>query len=176
VTTDKPANHKLVIAQRYVPTCTTCGSHVDSGLTPISPKTSPLALILVSLAELNGAPTALVHCSLAALFALRVVSFFAASSPAPRIEQAHVEFGLKLRNTLGPGRAVGALGTLALISLAGAYSTPTRLFDYRAKITSAGRLYAGVRLCSYADPPDLSLSERGAGMQGRGEWMPIMWP
>jgi len=66
----------------------------------------PLALLLIAIAEINQAPTRLVHGVYATLFALRI---------------AHVELGIKLAPT-GLGRLVGAHGTFLLTTLTGIYN------------------------------------------------------
>lgn len=53
----------------------------------------------MTLAELNGAPTYLVHVAYAALFSLRV---------------AHAELGMKGPATAGLGRPLGAVGASCL--------------------------------------------------------------
>ncbi|EGG03770.1 uncharacterized protein MELLADRAFT_108973 [Melampsora larici-populina 98AG31] len=67
----------------------------------------PISLIMTILAEINGAPTYLVHALYAAFFSLRV---------------AHNELGMKLNNTLGMGRPVGTVGTWFLLASTGVYN------------------------------------------------------
>lgn len=65
----------------------------------------PLALTLAGVAELNGANRKVLNYALAALFVLRV---------------AHVEVGLKGKDTVGLGRPVGYYGTQGfLVGMAG---------------------------------------------------------
>ncbi|KAH8919451.1 hypothetical protein BT69DRAFT_1284171 [Atractiella rhizophila] len=59
----------------------------------------PFVYLITALAELNGAPTWLIHSILATLFSLRV---------------AHVELGLKAPHAMGLGRPVGGFGTIIL--------------------------------------------------------------
>ncbi|KAG0142804.1 hypothetical protein CROQUDRAFT_662059 [Cronartium quercuum f. sp. fusiforme G11] len=61
----------------------------------------PLSMIMSILAELNGAPTYLIHTLYAALFSLRV---------------AHNEFGMKINNTIGIGRPLATVGTWLLVT------------------------------------------------------------
>ncbi|KAH9811592.1 membrane-associated, eicosanoid/glutathione metabolism protein [Melampsora americana] len=67
----------------------------------------PISLIMTILAEINGAPTYLVHTLYAALFSLRV---------------AHNELGMKLNNTIGMGRPVGTVGNWLLLASTGIYN------------------------------------------------------
>jgi len=61
---------------------------------------TPFAFFLIFLAELNGAPTSLVHGAYATLFVARV---------------AHAEAGIRTSDTLGSGRPFGTIVTLATI-------------------------------------------------------------
>lgn len=67
----------------------------------------PLAFGFIFLAELNGAPTALVHAGYVTLFALRIL---------------HANFGLFTPGADGWGRGPGALGTAAITVIAGLYN------------------------------------------------------
>lgn len=66
-----------------------------------------MSFFLVFLAELNGAPTYLVHAAYSTLFLARV---------------AHAEIGIRAADTLGVGRPVGTIATLAVTLAAGAYN------------------------------------------------------
>lgn len=68
---------------------------------------TPFAFFLVFLAELNGAPTSLVHGAFSTLFVARVV---------------HGSFGITTDDTVGFGRPVGTLTTFAITALAGLYN------------------------------------------------------
>lgn len=68
---------------------------------------TPFAFFLVFLAELNGAPTYLVHSALSSLFVARV---------------AHAEAGIRTKDVLGVGRPVGTIVTLLVTLGAGAYN------------------------------------------------------
>lgn len=70
-------------------------------------ETTPFAFFLIFLAELNGAPTSLVHGAYTALLASRVL---------------HAELGLKTDDVLGIGRPVGIVGTWLITLAAGAYN------------------------------------------------------
>ena len=73
---------------------------------------APFAFFLIFLAELNGAPTSLVHAAYTTLFAARV---------------AHANLGIQADNSAAVGRPIGAIATLAVIVGAGLYnvSSPT---------------------------------------------------
>lgn len=65
----------------------------------------PLALAIALLAELNGANRTYINYALGALFALRI---------------SHVELGLMIKDSMGPGRILGYYGTQGvLVALAG---------------------------------------------------------
>ncbi|KAE8225437.1 hypothetical protein CF319_g1816 [Tilletia indica] len=68
---------------------------------------TPLAFLLLFIAELNGAPTALVHGAFTTLFAARVL---------------HGSFGIQNENTAGFGRPIGYATTLAVALGAGLYN------------------------------------------------------
>ncbi|KAL8825220.1 MAG: hypothetical protein Q9170_007880 [Blastenia crenularia] len=68
----------------------------------------PLAFVLTAIAELNGGDRVYLNYAMAALFAMRV---------------AHVELGLRAKDTLGPGRAPGILGTQGFLTGMAAYGT-----------------------------------------------------
>ncbi|CAO1619017.1 unnamed protein product [Parajaminaea phylloscopi] len=70
-------------------------------------ETTPLSFFLIFLAELNGAPTYLVHAAYSTLFLARV---------------AHGEAGIRANDTLAVGRPIGMLATLAVTLAAGAYN------------------------------------------------------
>lgn len=72
----------------------------------------PFAFLLLFIAELNGAPTALVHGAFTTLFAARVL---------------HGNFGIQTDNAAGAGRAIGALTTLLVSFGAGVYNVSLRL-------------------------------------------------
>jgi len=67
----------------------------------------PLAMLLIGFAELNGAPTWLVHSAYAVLFSVRV---------------AHVELGLKGKGAVAGGRLTGFLGSFGVMLLTSAYN------------------------------------------------------
>lgn len=77
---------------------------------------TPLAFGLIFLAELNGAPTALVHAGYVTLFTLRVL---------------HASFGILKPGADSLGRKVGALGTTALTLSVGLYNV--RMIKLHAK-------------------------------------------
>ncbi len=68
----------------------------------------PFAFILAAIAELNGGNRKVLNYTLATLFALRI---------------AHVEMGMKRKDTLGPGRPIGYFGTQGLLVGLAAYGT-----------------------------------------------------
>ncbi|EST09469.1 Membrane-associated, eicosanoid/glutathione metabolism (MAPEG) protein [Kalmanozyma brasiliensis GHG001] len=70
-------------------------------------ESAPFAFFLIFLAELNGAPTSLVHAAYTTLFAARV---------------AHGSIGIQAGNGAAIGRPVGALVTLAVTLGAGLYN------------------------------------------------------
>lgn len=57
---------------------------------------APFTFFLIFLAELNGAPTSLVHGAYSALFLARV---------------AHAEIGIRANDTVGVGRPIGIIAT-----------------------------------------------------------------
>lgn len=61
----------------------------------------PFAFILALIVEINGGDKTLLNYAMAVLFVLRI---------------AHVEIGLRSKDTLGYGRAPGILGTQALMA------------------------------------------------------------
>ena len=61
----------------------------------------PIAFILTALAELNGANRTYLNYAMAALLAVRI---------------GHVELGLRAKNTMGPGRAMGIFGTQVFLA------------------------------------------------------------
>ncbi|KAK0554150.1 hypothetical protein OC846_002239 [Tilletia horrida] len=67
----------------------------------------PFAFLLLFIAELNGAPTALVHGAFTTLFAARVL---------------HGSFGITSDNAVGLGRPIGTLATLLVTVGAGIYN------------------------------------------------------
>ncbi|EXJ85604.1 hypothetical protein A1O1_05970 [Capronia coronata CBS 617.96] len=67
----------------------------------------PFALLVASFVEMNGGDRRALTASLAALLFLRI---------------AHVEFGMKAKDSLGWGRPVGSLGTLAFIGGMSSYA------------------------------------------------------
>lgn len=71
----------------------------------------PFSFLLVFLAELNGAPTYLVHAAYSTLFVARV---------------AHAEIGIRAADTIGLGRPIGTIVTLAITFAAGAYNVSAR--------------------------------------------------
>lgn len=118
---------------------------------------------------MNGAPLAAVHGLYGALFGLRVVSatkclsLIAAPSsspsshtslgpPARSSPQAHAEFGLRRPGRIGSGRAVGTLGTYAVIVAAGLISK--RRFSLRERPL----LDLALMLTTTSSFADLSLS------------------
>ncbi|MCJ1482074.1 hypothetical protein MMC06_002236 [Schaereria dolodes] len=68
----------------------------------------PLAFILAAIAELNGADRKWLNYAMAALLAMRI---------------AHVELGLKGKDTLGPGRPIAFYGGQAWFAAVAAYGT-----------------------------------------------------
>jgi uncharacterized membrane protein YecN with MAPEG domain len=70
-------------------------------------QSAPFAFFLIFLAELNGAPTSLVHGAFSTLFLARV---------------AHGSFGVVTDNTVGIGRPIGIIGTYTVTFLAGLYN------------------------------------------------------
>lgn len=70
-------------------------------------ESTPFAFFLIFLAELNGAPTYLVHAAYSTLFLGRV---------------AHAEIGIRAADSLGVGRPIGTIATLAVTLAAGAYN------------------------------------------------------
>ena len=67
----------------------------------------PVAFLLAGIAEINGADRTALNYLMGALLALRV---------------AHVEFGLKGKDTMAAGRPIGYLGTNAIIVGLAGYS------------------------------------------------------
>ena len=67
----------------------------------------PLAFLLSGIAEINGADRSYLNYILGALLAFRV---------------AHVEFGLKGKDTMAAGRPIGYLGTNAVLAFLAGYS------------------------------------------------------
>jgi len=67
----------------------------------------PLSYLFIVLAELNGAPTYLIHTALGLLFSFRV---------------AHVELGMKGPHAESLGRPLGAYGTVILTFATAAYN------------------------------------------------------
>ncbi|KAI4177037.1 MAG: hypothetical protein LQ343_000517 [Gyalolechia ehrenbergii] len=61
----------------------------------------PFAFVLAAIVEINGGNQVLLNYAMATLFALRI---------------AHVEIGLRSKDTLGWGRAPGILGTQGLMA------------------------------------------------------------
>jgi uncharacterized membrane protein YecN with MAPEG domain len=74
---------------------------------------TPFAFFLIFLAELNGAPTALVHGAFTTLFLARV---------------AHGSFGIQTDDTVGLGRPIGYFTTLGVTALAGLYNVSVSVF------------------------------------------------
>ncbi|KAJ9479940.1 hypothetical protein PHBOTO_003707 [Pseudozyma hubeiensis] len=70
-------------------------------------ESAPFAFFLIFLAELNGAPTSLVHAAYTTLFAARV---------------AHASIGIQAENSAAIGRPIGAVVTLAVTIGAGLYN------------------------------------------------------
>jgi uncharacterized membrane protein YecN with MAPEG domain len=70
-------------------------------------ETTPFAFFLIFLAELNGAPTSLVHGAFTSLFLARV---------------AHANLGLKADDIVGAGRLPGHLLTYGITVAAGLYN------------------------------------------------------
>ncbi|CAO1629741.1 unnamed protein product [Sympodiomycopsis kandeliae] len=70
-------------------------------------ETTPFAFFLIFLAELNGAPTYLVHAAYSSLFLARV---------------AHSEAGIRAKDTVAVGRPIGTIVTLAVTLGAGIYN------------------------------------------------------
>ncbi|KAJ1022448.1 hypothetical protein NDA16_003437 [Ustilago loliicola] len=70
-------------------------------------ESAPFAFFLIFLAELNGAPTSLVHAAYTTLFAARV---------------AHASLGIQAENCAAVGRPIGAIVTLAVTVGAGLYN------------------------------------------------------
>lgn len=72
---------------------------------------TPFAFFLIFLAELNGAPTSLIHGAFSTLFLARV---------------AHGEvWGIRAANALGAGRSVGIIATYGITLAAGLYNVST---------------------------------------------------
>ncbi|SPO27785.1 uncharacterized protein UTRI_10178 [Ustilago trichophora] len=86
------------------------------------PESAPFAFFLIFLAELNGAPTSLVHAAYTTLFAARV---------------AHANLGIQADNSAAPGRAIGTIVTLAVTIGAGLYNVCTSL-------STTGTIFAGI--------------------------------
>lgn len=70
-------------------------------------ESTPFAFFLIFLAELNGAPTSLVHGAYSTLFVARVL---------------HGSFGVTADDACGIGRPIGYLTTAAVTALAGLYN------------------------------------------------------
>ncbi|PWN30675.1 hypothetical protein BDZ90DRAFT_277122 [Jaminaea rosea] len=70
-------------------------------------ESTPFSFFMIFLAELNGAPTYLVHAAYSTLFLARV---------------AHAEIGIRAADTLGVGRPIGTLATMLVTLGAGAYN------------------------------------------------------
>ncbi|KAJ1022808.1 hypothetical protein NDA18_005141 [Ustilago nuda] len=70
-------------------------------------ESAPFAFFLIFLAELNGAPTWLVHAAYTTLFAARV---------------AHANLGIQAENTAAAGRSIGTLTTIVVTLTAGLYN------------------------------------------------------
>ncbi|SNX85928.1 uncharacterized protein MEPE_04637 [Melanopsichium pennsylvanicum] len=70
-------------------------------------ESAPFAFFLIFLAELNGAPTSLVHAAYTTLFVARV---------------AHANLGVQSENSAGIGRPFGTIATLAVTIGAGLYN------------------------------------------------------
>lgn len=70
-------------------------------------ESTPFAFFLIFLAELNGAPTSLVHGAFASLFIARV---------------AHCEAGIRTLTAAGPGRLAGYAATYGITIAAGLYN------------------------------------------------------
>ncbi|CDR87244.1 uncharacterized protein SPSC_00370 [Sporisorium scitamineum] len=70
-------------------------------------ESAPFAFFLIFLAELNGAPTSLVHAAYTTLFAARV---------------AHANLGIQAQSSAAIGRPIGAVVTLAVTIGAGLYN------------------------------------------------------
>ncbi|KAK0520117.1 hypothetical protein OC834_003648 [Tilletia horrida] len=70
-------------------------------------ETTPLAFLFLFIAELNGAPTALVHAGFTTLFAARVL---------------HGSFGIQAENAVAFGRPIGYVASLAVTLAAGLYN------------------------------------------------------
>ncbi|KAL9937504.1 hypothetical protein V8E36_003913 [Tilletia maclaganii] len=70
-------------------------------------ETTPFAFLLLFIAELNGAPTALVHAGFTTLFAARVL---------------HGSFGIQAENAAAVGRPVGYVASLVVTLAAGLYN------------------------------------------------------
>ena len=70
-------------------------------------ESTPFSFFMIFLAELNGAPTYLVHAAYSTLFVARV---------------AHAELGIRTDDTLGVGRPLGTIATLLVTLGAGAYN------------------------------------------------------
>jgi uncharacterized membrane protein YecN with MAPEG domain len=75
-------------------------------------ESAPFAFFLIFLAELNGAPTSLVHAAYTTLFAARV---------------AHANIGIQAENSAAIGRPIGAIVTLAVTIGAGVYNVSPRI-------------------------------------------------
>lgn len=84
-------------------------------------ESAPFAFFLIFLAELNGAPTSLVHAAYTTLFAARV---------------AHASIGIQAENSAAIGRPIGALVTLAVTLSAGLYNVShLSLTDAKSVVT-----------------------------------------
>lgn len=75
----------------------------------------PLALLVAAMAELNGGGRRVLAGSLAWLLFCRV---------------AHVEFGLRRKNAMGWGRAVGYFGTLGYVAGMSLYAASLALGEW----------------------------------------------
>jgi uncharacterized membrane protein YecN with MAPEG domain len=94
-------------------------------------ESTPFAFFLIFLAELNGAPTSLVHGAYSTLFIARVF---------------HGSFGITADDAVAIGRPVGYLTTAAVTALAGLYNVSfPRIYEGRG-ILSSSSLSAQSRL------------------------------
>lgn len=75
-------------------------------------ESTPFAFFLIFLAELNGAPTSLVHGAYSTLFIARVF---------------HGSFGVTAEDSVGIGRPIGFITTYAVTALAGLYNVSRNL-------------------------------------------------
>lgn len=95
-------------------------------------ESAPFAFFLIFLAELNGAPTSLVHAAYTTLFAARV---------------AHANLGIQAENSAAVGRPIGAIVTLAVTVGAGLYNVSSATSLSQLRLVLASRLLLHLFQC-----------------------------